>query len=81
MAELIKMRRFVEENKTLIAVTALLMLGAGCAGAVKKTGDQLGEDIAKPITVPIEQGLKAEKTLKDVNQRQLDQNAQIEETK
>ena len=81
MAELIKMRRFVEENKTLIAVTALLMLGAGCAGAINKTGQQLGEDVAKPVTVPIEQGLKAENTLKDVNQRQLDENKQIEEIK
>lgn len=81
MAKLIKMKRFVEENKTLIIVTALLVLGSGCVGAVQKTGEQLGADAASPITVPIEQGLKAEKTLKDVNQQQLDENAQIEQIK
>ena len=81
MAELIRMKRFVEENKTLIAVTALLMLGAGCAGAINKTGQQLGEDAAKPITVPIEQGLKAKETLQGVNQKTLQENQQIEEIK
>ncbi len=38
----------------LVAATALLMAGAGCAGAVREAGDQLTEDALKPITVPIE---------------------------
>ena len=38
----------------LVAATALLMAGAGCAGALKESGDQLTEDALKPITVPIQ---------------------------
>jgi len=45
---------FARRNAALIAATALLMAGAGCAGAVRETGDQLTEDALKPITVPIE---------------------------
>ncbi|HJV33196.1 MAG TPA: hypothetical protein VJ694_04175 [Patescibacteria group bacterium] len=45
---------FARRNMFLVAATALLMAGAGCAGAIKKSGDQLTEDALKPITVPIQ---------------------------
>ena len=45
---------FAQRNKILVAATAALMLGAGCIGAVRETGDQLTEDALTPITVPLE---------------------------
>lgn len=45
---------FARRNSFLLVATALLMAGAGCAGAVRKTGEQLTEDALKPISVPIE---------------------------
>lgn len=45
---------FARRNTLLVAATALLMAGVGCAGAIRETGDQLTEDALKPITVPIE---------------------------
>jgi len=45
---------FARRNLFLVAVTALLMAGVGCAGVVRETGDQLTEDALKPITVPIQ---------------------------
>ena len=45
---------FARRNTLLVAATALLMAGAGCAGAVRETGEQLTEDAMKPITVPLD---------------------------
>jgi hypothetical protein len=46
--------RFARRNLPLVAVTAALMAGAGCVGAVRETGERLTEDALKPITVPID---------------------------
>jgi hypothetical protein len=40
--------------KAVIGITALLMIGAGCVGAVRETNDQLSHDMMKPLTVPID---------------------------
>jgi hypothetical protein len=45
---------FARRNTLLVVATALLMVGAGCVGAVRETGDQLTKDSLKPITAPIE---------------------------
>lgn len=58
---------FAMRNKLLVAATAALMLGAGCIGAVRETGDQLTEDALKPITVPIEAYGKAVETASNAN--------------
>ncbi|MEK7545773.1 MAG: hypothetical protein AAB554_01695 [Patescibacteria group bacterium] len=49
-----RVTRFVRRNMLLVAATALLMAGVGCAGAIRETGEQLTEDALKPITVPIQ---------------------------
>jgi hypothetical protein len=46
--------RFARRNLPLVAVTAALMAGAGCVGAVRETGERLTEDALKPITVPVD---------------------------
>lgn len=48
------MRRFLARNKRLLAVTALLMAGSGCVGAVRETNRQLIDGAMKPVTVPVE---------------------------
>lgn len=51
------MRRVIHHlrrNKALVALTAVLMAGAGCVGVVRTTGDQLTDEAMQPITVPIE---------------------------
>lgn len=45
---------FARQNTLLVVVTALLMAGAGCVGAVRETGDQLTEDALRPIAVPFD---------------------------
>jgi len=50
----------------LVAATALLMAGVGCAGAVRETGEQLTEDALKPISVPIEAYGQAVETASNV---------------
>ena len=81
MKKLVHMRKHLARHKHLIITTGVLMFVSGCAGAVTQTGNQLGKDIAAPITVPIEQGQKAQGTLKDVNERQLQENQQMEDIK
>lgn len=44
------MRAFLARNKRLLAITALLMAGSGCIGAVRETNRQLMEDALKPVS-------------------------------
>lgn len=46
--------RHARRNFPLLAVTALLMAGAGCVGAARETAAQLSEDALAPIDVPSE---------------------------
>lgn len=46
--------RHARRNSPLLAVTALLMAGAGCVGAARETAAQLSEDALAPIEIPAE---------------------------
>lgn len=61
---------FARRNKLLILSTALLMVGAGCIGAARETGDQLTEDAMKPITVPLEAYQRATEVASGTEERE-----------
>lgn len=73
------MKRWLKQRKHVAMLTVLVTIGSGCLGAVQTTTKQLEKDALSPITVPIEQGLKAKNTIEGVNARQEERNAQIEE--
>jgi hypothetical protein len=71
--------RFARRNVPLLAVTALLMAGAGCISAVRKTNQQLIDESLTPITVPIEAYKDSKTRLEDVEAARQAQREQIEE--
>jgi hypothetical protein len=71
--------RKLHEHKHLIMLTALLMFVSGCAGAVKKTGDQLTDDALSPVTVPIEGYKKGVDTVEKERDRLEKTNEQLKE--
>lgn len=73
------MRLFLARNKRLLAVTALLMAGSGCVGAVRETNRQLIDDAMKPITVPIDGYERALEVSNDVNTGQEERRRQLKE--
>ena len=71
--------RHIHKHKNLIMLTALLMFVSGCAGAVKKTGDQLTDDALSPVSVPIEGYKKGVDTVEKERDRLEKTNQQLEE--
>lgn len=45
--------RFAKRHRFLAAATAVLMVGAGCIGAVRQTAQQLADEAAHPLSLPI----------------------------
>lgn len=70
---------YAKRNKPLLLVTALLMAGAGCVGAVRQTTEQLSEDALKPITVPVQVYGQAVDTASNVNAIQAERNREMED--
>lgn len=69
--------RYARRNKILVAVTALMMAGAGCVGAVNETGKQLTHDALTPVSVPV-QVYKA--GIEAASSTQADEKARLEES-
>lgn len=57
-----KILRHLRRRRFLLLLAAALAGGAGCAGAVHTTNQQLSEEAMKPITVPLEAYDQAAKT-------------------
>lgn len=72
-------RIYLRRNRAVLVMAGFLVLGSGCAGVVKETGDQLTEDALSPVTVPIREGNKAMDTLREIDAQQKAQNAEMEE--
>ncbi len=73
--------RKLKKHKRLVLITALLVFGSGCFGAVSKTTQELSNDAMKPVSVPVEAYGHAKAVTNDVNAKQLEENKQIEATK
>lgn len=73
------MRSYLKRNRAMLVMAGFLVLGSGCAGVVKETGDQLTEDALSPVTVPIREGTKAMDTLESVQAGQEARNAELED--
>ena len=72
------LRIYVKRNRAVIVMASFLVLGSGCAGVVKETGDQLAEDALSPITVPVTQGTKAIDALEGIEAEQETRNVELE---
>jgi len=74
-----KLRRYLKHRRVMLIMAGFLVLGSGCAGVVKETGDQLTDDALSPVTVPIHQGTKAINALEDIQSAQEARNAELED--
>lgn len=74
-----EIKYYLKRNRAMIIVATFLVLGAGCAGVVKETGDQLTEDALTPITVPVREGTKAIDKLEVIQAQQEARNAEFED--
>lgn len=70
---------YLKRNRVMLIVATFLVLGSGCAGVVKQTGDQLTEDALAPIAVPVREGTKAIDKLEGIQAGQEAHNAELEE--
>lgn len=71
--------QYVKRNRAMIIIASFLVLGAGCAGVVKETGDQLTEEALTPITVPVREGTKAIDKLEGIQVQQEARTTELED--